>query len=289
MSLQLSPYKSYFDKSFRESQTRNYSLSIQLNVNELVFSIYNIEKNKFIALEAYRFSDNDEINQIPSFMGKILNNRPAFAFPYNSVYVIYQNTFSTLIPLPLFEEDKKNLYLGFNQPFQEDSRIVFDTLKNNDAVNVYYMPNMVAGKIRDFWPNANILHFSTALIESVSVNYKNKASKNNIMVNVRDNCFDILYFVENKLKFYNTFDFRTKEDFIYFLLITIDQLGLNPESVELLLSGEIDSSDENYSMIREYIKNYKFIDRNNNFGYSYVLDEIMFHKYYTLFNSLQCE
>lgn len=289
MSLQLSPYKSYFDKSFRESQTRNYSLSIQLNVNELVFSIYNIEKNKFIALEAYRFSDNDEINQIPSFMGKILNNRPAFAFPYNSVYVIYQNTFSTLIPLPLFEEDKKNLYLGFNQPFQEDSRIVFDTLKNNDAVNVYYMPNMVAGKIRDFWPNANILHFSTALIESVSVNYKNKASKNNIMVNVRDNCFDILYFVENKLKFYNTFDFRTKEDFIYFLLITIDQLGLNPESVELLLSGEIDSSDENYSMIREYIKNYKFIDRNNNFGYSYVLDEIMFHNYYTLFNSLQCE
>lgn len=289
MSLQLTPYKSYFDKSFRESQTRNYSLSIQLNVNELVFSIYNIEKNKFIALEVYRFSDNDEINQIPSFMGKILNNRPSFAFPYNSVYFIYQNTFSTLIPLPLFAEEKKNLYLGFNQPFQEDSRIVFDTLKNNDAVNVYYLPNMVAGKVRDFWPNVKMLHFSSALIESISINYKNKADKKNLMVNVRNNCFDILYFVENKLKFYNTFDFRTKEDFIYFLLITIDQLGLNPESVELLLSGEIDSADENYSMIREYIKDYKFIDRNNNFGYSFVLDEIMFHRYYTLFNSLQCE
>ncbi len=289
MSLQLSPYRSYFDKSFKESQTRNYSLSIQLNINELVFSVYNIEKNKFIALESYTFSDNDGYDKLPSILGRILNNRPSFAFPYHSVFFMIDNTFSTLIPQTLFDEEKKNLYLGFNQPFQENSRIVFDSLKNIDAVNVYYLSNLVAGKARDFWPNVKVMHFSSALLESLAINFKNKADKNNVMVNVRTDCLDIVYFTDNKLTFYNSFNYRTKEDFIYFLLITIDQLGLNPETVELLLSGNIDPSDENYNMIRQYIKDFKFIGRNDSYGYSFVLDEVLDHIYYVLFNSMQCE
>ena len=144
-------------------------------------------------------------------------------------------------------------------------------------------------KARDFWPNVKILHFSSALIESLSINLKNKTSAKNLLINVRSGCFDVVYFVDNKLHFFNSFDFRTKEDFIYFLLITIDQLGLNPEKVELLLMGEIDSSDENYQMVHKYIKYFSFIERNNNYGYSYVLDELMSHKYFALFNAMQCE
>jgi uncharacterized protein DUF3822 len=289
MALQLNPSFSYFDKSFRESQTRNYTLSIQLCLNNLVFTILNIEKNKFLGLEAYSFSDIENANQLPSYLGQVLNNRPSFAFPYESVYLLYQNRFSTLIPQPLFIEENKNLYLGFNQPFQEDSRIVFDQLKNNDAVNIYYLPNMVVQKAKDFWPNVKIMHFSSALIESLSMNFKNKVSPKTLFVNLQNDCFDIVYFKENKLHYYNSFDYRTKEDFIYFLLITIDQLMLNPEEVELLLLGDIDKTSSCYSMINQYIKNYGFITPNDNYSYSYILDEIKDHQYYTLFNALQCE
>ena len=63
--------------------------------------------------------------------------------------MLYQNSYSTLIPQPLFDENHKNLYLGFNQPFKENSRIVFDELKNNEAVNIYYLPNLVIEKAKD--------------------------------------------------------------------------------------------------------------------------------------------
>ncbi len=203
--------------------------------------------------------------------------------------MLYQNKYSTLIPQPLFSEDHKNLYLGFNQPFQENSRIVFDEVKNNEAVNVYYLPNLVVEKAKDFWPNVNLLHFSTGLIESLSINFKNKVDTKTLFVNLRDDCFDLVYFKENKLHYYNSFDFLTKEDFIYFLLISIDQLMLNPEDVNLIISGDISKTDDTYSMIHQYIKNYSFISRNDNYNYSYVLDELKYHKYYTLFNALQCE
>lgn len=289
MALQLTPNISYFDKSFRESQTRNYALSIQLWLKGLVFTVYNPEKNKFIGVESFVFHDNENVEQLPSFLGKVLNNRPSFGFPYGSVFLLYQNKYSTLIPEPLFNEDHKNLYLGFNQPFQENSRIVFDKLKNNQAVNIYYLPNLVVEKVKDFWPNVNLLHFSTALIESLSINFKNKVDVKTLFVNLRDDCFDMVYFKENKLHFYNSFDFRTKEDFIYFLLISIDQLMLNPEDVNLIISGSIDKTDDAHSMVHQYIKNYSFISRNDNYGYSFVLDELKYHKYFALFNALQCE
>lgn len=289
MALQLTPNISYFDKSFKESQTRNYKLSIQLWANGLVFTVYNSEKNKFLGIESYSFSDIENVNQIPSFLGKVLNNRPSFAFPYESVFLLYQNSFSTLIPQPLFNEDHKNLYLGFNQPFQENSRIVFDDVKNSEAVNIYYIPNLVVEKAKDFWPNVKLLHFSTALIESLSINFKNKVDTKTLFVNLSESCFDLVYFKENKLHYYNSFDFLTKEDFIYFLLISIDQLVLNPEDVNLIISGKINKIDDTYRMIHQYIKKYSFIPRNDNYNYSYVLDELKYHQYYTLFNALQCE
>ncbi|MAE09226.1 MAG: hypothetical protein CL661_10760 [Bacteroidetes bacterium] len=289
MALQLTPNISYFDKSFKESQTRSYTLSIQLWLNGLVFTIYNPDRNKFIGLESYIFSDIENVEQLPSYLGQVLNNRHSFAFPYSSVFLLYQNKFSTLIPEALFSEDHKNLYLGFNQPFQENSRIVFDRLKNNQAVNIYYLPNFVVEKAKDFWPNVNLLHFSTAMIESLSINFKNKVDKKTLFVNLRDDCFDVVYFKENKLHFYNSFDFHTKEDFIYFLLISIEQLMLNPEDVNLIISGNIKETDQTYKMIHQYIKNYSFISRNDNYSYSFVLDELKYYKYYILFNALQCE
>ncbi|MFK5857130.1 MAG: DUF3822 family protein [Bacteroidota bacterium] len=289
MALQLTPHISYFDKSFKESQTRNYTLSIELWLNGLVFTVYNHDKNKFIGVEQYIFPENDSIEQLPSYLGKVLNNRPSFGYPYESVFLTYQNKFSTLIPEALFSEDKKNLYLGFNQPFQENSRIVFDKLKNNQAVNIYYLPNPVIEKIKDFWPNINILHFSTTLIESLSINFKNKIDAKTLFVNIRSGCFDMVYFKENKLFFYNSFEFKTKEDFIYFMLISIDQLMLNPEDIKLVILGNISKTDDTYDMINQYIKNYSFVPRNDNYSYSYILDELKHHKYYTLFNALQCE
>ena len=289
MTLQLTPNISYFDKSYKESHTRNYTLSVQLWLKGLVFTIYNTDKNKFIGIEVYDFSDIENVEQTPSFLGKVVNNRSSFAFPYGKVFLLYQNSYSTLIPQPLFSENQSKLYLEFNQPFQENSRVVFDSLKINQATNIYYLPNAVIEKAKDLWPNAKLLHMSTSLIESLSINFKNKVDTNTLFVNLRDDCFDLVHFKENKLHYYNTFEFRTKEDFIYFLLISIDQLGLNPEDVNLIISGNIDKTDDTYNMIHQYIKNYSFIPRNENYGYSYVLDELKYHQYYALFNALQCE
>jgi hypothetical protein len=289
MPLRIKPYISLIDKSFRESQTKNYTMSMQLSLYGLVYSIFSDDRNKFIGLEAYSFNNLENEGKIPSQLDLILNERPWFAFPYKKFILSYQNRFGTLIPKVLFDKDKKSLYLGFNQPFRENSRIVFDEMPTASANNIYYLANPVAEKVKEFWPNAKIRHFSTVYIEGLLINFKNNTDEKTLFVNLRENSFDLVNLKANKLNYYNNFDFRTKEDFIYFLLSAIENLNLNPEDVKLVLMGDIDKGMNIYDMINQYIRNYSFVGRNKNLAYSYILDELKPHTFYPLFNSVQCE
>ncbi len=289
MALSLKPHISYIDKSFKASHTRSTIMVMQVNLHDLVLLLYHPDKNKFIGFQQYLFEGKKEPGELPMLFDLILNHQPWFAFPYMEVYCLVQNSFNTLIPWPLFHKDQKNLYLGFNHPFQENHRIVYDELKNTGSANVYYLPNPVAEKVKEFWPNARLVHYTTALIESLTVNFKNRFDEKELFMDVHKESFDLVYFKENRLFFTNNFLYRTKEDFAYFLLAAMEQLALNPEEVRLTLMGDIDKDHETYRLIYQYIRQVDFIAVNKNFHYSYLLDDLRKHKYYTLFNVLQCE
>jgi hypothetical protein len=44
---------------------------------------------------------------------------------------------------------------------------------------------------------------------------------------------------DKELLFCNTFTYETKEDFIYYILFTTEQLKLDPEDLDLILLGNI--------------------------------------------------
>jgi hypothetical protein len=62
------------------------------------------------------------------------------------------------------------------------------------------------------------------------------------------------------LLFFNSFDYQTKEDFIYYLLFTTEQLNLNPEYIKLQLLGDISEESEWFEMAYTYIRNVSLLD-----------------------------
>jgi hypothetical protein len=53
---------------------------------------------------------------------------------------------------------------------------------------------------------------------------------------------------------FNSFNYTTKEDFIYYLLFTLEQLNLDTETVILKMFGEIEEGDDIYSICYQYVK-----------------------------------
>ena len=97
-------------------------------------------------------------------------------------------------------------------------------------------------------------HYSSIILEKVKLNEKNTTNPS-LYLNINVNHMELTYFVKNKLVFYNRFDFSTKEDLIYYLLFTIDQLKLNPEEIPVVITGNITENDDNYMIIYKYIRN----------------------------------
>jgi hypothetical protein len=264
-------------------------MTMQLSLHGLSFTIFNPDKNKYLGLEAYHFGDIKDVKELPAKFDLILNRIEWFAYPFKKFKLLYQSNYATLVPLPLFDAEQKSLYLGFNQPFAENRRIIYDTLKTSEAVNIYYIPNPVVEKVRDFWPNAVVSNFSSSLIECLSLNYKNKIENDTLFLHVNDGTYYLTGFKNNKLLYHNVFSYNTKEDFIFFLLATMEQLGYNPETIDLILMGKIEKSDEVFQMLQQYTGSHRYIEINPAVKLSYVFEEVRRYQYYVLFNALQCE
>ncbi len=279
---------SFLDKSFHEKNTRSYVLSAVLDESGLTAAVYDPGKNKVIGLHSQSFETPDK-KEVSDRFEELLNKTPWLSLPFSKVCMAFGNKLSTLIPRPLFDEKNAALYLEFNHPLQTGSRVVFDSLSHTDTVVVYSLPTALIEKLKSTWPNLMLKHASTSLVESLAILVKNKGEDNTLFANVSNDSFELVCFRENKLHFYNRFPFNTKEDFMYFLLSAIEQMELNPETVKLYLMGKIDKSDAFYEIVYRYVRHIDFVERNDNFLYSYVLDEVKAHEHFVLFNSLPCE
>ena len=65
------------------------------------------------------------------------------------------------------------------------------------------------------------------------------------------------------MQFSNSFEFETKEDFIYYILFTFEQLNLDVEKVKLYFTGDIELESEIYNSTYQYIRNVFFLESNN--------------------------
>ena len=289
MPSRIKPHISFYDKSFIETNTSDYYLSLRFGKRSLAFTVFNPDLKKYTIFDAYTYSDLDLNEDAEQIFKQLFAEKNWLELQFKKVFFLMDHALSTLMPPPLFIEINMQQYLAFNHPIEASQPTHFNNLKNAHVVDVFSIPETIDKLVKKKWPNAQLLHSSSVIIESLSINYKNKIGVNTLFLNLRDEGFDLVYFKNKKLQFYNFFRFHTKEDFIYFLLSAMEELELNPEEVELILSGNIDKSSILYEMIFRYIRSGKFIERNDSYGYSYLLDGLMGHKHYTLFNAQQCE
>jgi hypothetical protein len=143
--------------------------------------------------------------------------------------------------------------------------------------------------LKALFPRARFICHSSALIEGLMIQYKNLPEEKRAFVNTRNSFIDIVIIEGKNLLYYNSFKYASKEDFIYYIIFVLEQLNLNPEETELILSGFIEKSSSLFEMVYKYVRNIRFRELSGNFSYSYVFDEIPSHYFTNLINSGLCE
>lgn len=244
----------------------NLELSIQISLSGLSFCVLDRSTSTILNLHATSFRIKKSPTDLLDAVKHVFNTEAALQQSFASITVIHVNDWSTLVPKPLFKEDALADYLKFNTKILKTDFITFDNISQNDSVNVYVPFTNVNNYIFDQFGSFTYKHFSTILIEQL-LTFEKHSNTSKVYVNVSEFNFEIIAFNSGELLLYNTFEYLTKEDFIYYLLFTLEQLQLNPETIELLFLGEIEEDDALYNIAYTYVRHVSFGNRMDTFTF----------------------
>ncbi|MDD7885681.1 DUF3822 family protein [Flavivirga sp. 57AJ16] len=254
------------NKKTKTSKPTNLELSIQINLSGLSFCILEKELSTISALKHFDFNKKLNPLDILDSLKKIFNTEAILQESFSKICVIHDNELSTLVPRPLFEEASLADYLKFNSKILKSDFITYDDIVLNDSVNVYVPYININNFIYEKFGAFTFKHVSTILIEEI-LHIEKNTNTTKVYLNVNKNHFEIIVIEKGKLLLYNTFEYVTKEDFIYYVLFTVEQLKLNPETLNLVLIGTIHKEDDLYQIAYKYIRNVSFGNRNDHYEY----------------------
>lgn len=275
--------QNYMTQSKIETKTHHKELSIQVSLNGLSFCILNTVTNTITHLKSFPSAKKQTPQELLDHLKHVFNTENILHEDFNAVTIIHVNELSTLVPKALFNEDIIADYLKLNAKILKTDFITHDTIALNDSVNIY-VPYVNANNfIYDHFGDFTYKHCSTILIESVMLAEKN-ASGSKLYIHVNPSHFEIVAVKDSQLTLYNTFEYDTPEDFIYYLLFTTEQLSLNPETINVQLLGEISDTDALYKIAYKYIRNISFGNRNDPFAFAEKPNAN--HSHFTLLKSL---
>lgn len=160
-----------------------------------------------------------------------------------------------LVPAALYQEKNKEKYLDFLGIKEENSVVCVDYIELADAYNVYCMPKPVDKDFR---------HPTSVLLEFLIKDNLERTDDARIYLNVKNQCFEMIVLKEAKLLFYNYFRFKTKEDFLYFLLFSVEQLHLDAGSIPVYFLGMIEDKSAITKIVSRYFRDIRFKNKDLN-------------------------
>ena len=263
--------------------TEKCHLSVEVGLSNFRFCLFDTLTFTYILLKEFEFKTKG-ISESCKKIADIIASESLLQKEFYSSSLTLNEFPSTLVPTPFYKEERNREILGFNHNLYEE--ILSDKMQQMDAMNIYSVPTDLLSLIHQSFPNTQIKCNSSIFIEQLLL--QNNSLEAKVYASVKNNILEVGMIEENKLELHNSFSIETKEDMLYFLLFSMEQLRLSPEKTELILLDDILKSDERYNLLYQYIRNISFGNRPENLNFSKELESIKSHQYFCLFSQLLC-
>lgn len=236
---------------------RNYKkLALQISVNGLSFCCFDTLDGKITSFRQVAF---EKYKAIEEQLWRAFLDHVELTRSYDDIIVLHDNNFNTFVPGALFDENFMASYLQYNTKVFETDFFTFDTIGSYDINNVYVPMMNVNNFLIDQFGSFEYKNVNSVLVAKL-LDFSRNVEEKQVFVHLQESHFEIVVAQNQKLLLYNSFEFSTPEDFLYYLLFTLEQLYLNPETVKVVLLGKVDEGDPNFTIAYKYIRNIMLLD-----------------------------
>jgi hypothetical protein len=294
LSKQFNQVLSFADPTFDQQQTARYRLSVRIAADGVSFCLADPDRNTYTQLASFEYRGYSGIRRlekeiVEEMFENVVSIHSWLKGKFATVNILFEDARFTLLPLPLFDRNNYKSIYAFNFTNTIGEEVLYTAMPVSDAVLIYGVPNGLVESFKKRYPIVNFYHSNFPLLTAFINKYRNTDNQGSVLANFRNGAMDILILNERKLQLMNSFSCKSDEDYLYFLIFAIEQMGLNPETVELHLSGMLELDSSLHILINKYVRNVRLMQRNDDFRYCYAFERVEGHQFFNLLNLNLCE
>jgi hypothetical protein len=187
---------------------------------------------------------------------------------YSLVKVLWSTDFE-IVPTAFYDEDITDENAGVNEILGGEAMFLFEKIRG------------VCDLLRSKYPVSS--HSGAVLIETLRKLDLTKSK--DLFININAQSIEILYFdADGAFKIYNRYEYRTYQDYIYFVLLVADEMGLNREETKAVLMGEVSQDSQLYEVTTRYFRQTAFIKQPADKKFTSYFEDYPVHFNYPLYN-----
>nr|WP_262895972.1 DUF3822 family protein [Hymenobacter rubidus] len=264
------------DETFEPANPAAYNLYLLAGPARLQVAAADVERRKFVALEEYQLP----VGGVPALAAQhdFLEHRG-----WNAVRLAVTGRAFTLLPAPLFRagDEEAALRLHHTPTFFETVR--HTTHPSLELVNVFAADTAVADWLAFTHGTAGrLLHHTSALLAGL-VHQRGANSPRRLYLNPGQQELTLVV-LGQQLEYCNVFSCTTAEDVVYYTILVMQELALDPDQDEVTVWGDLTPDSAIFSLLRTYVRNVRFGSRPGNAQYSYRLNDVFEYRYFDLFS-----
>lgn len=283
----MSPIIAVRQDSFDAAQTEQSVLCVEVGKDHLRLAY--IDKQKRLAwLEDFSFPSLLTERSLADNLPAIFQDHPVLsAGPWQQVLITVNSPAFTLIPKPLFRKEYATSYMtlmrGSALPPHEYAHF-FDHPDDN-FVSVFNVEHRLANYLAGVYPLQNItfVHQTSALIRASEAVEKRLVSTQNLLLYFEDEFVTVILHSNHALRYCNRFGFKNPQDLTYYILYVLEELRLEPYSVNILLYGEITPFADSYMQLSEFLPHMTFGQTPAGIRFNGDFDDLPEHRYLSLY------
>ena len=177
---------------------------------------------------------------------------------FDFVEVVLFDENSIIIPDDFFDERRIESIVSTSMTLKSDF-LVYDNIFDTRQVVLYYLKKENKKIINEFFPKAEIKHFTSHLFKILAKFSKNNYKKN-MFINIRDNFFDIFIYHSDQLLFFNSFNYKIIEDFLYYVFYVIEIQGISQAESNVFFLGKNEKFNKYYNAFSKFYNSAEFLN-----------------------------
>lgn len=232
------------DKSYRR-------LIIQASLQKFSFVIKDNLSHEISYFASEAITNNKPIEDQ---LADIFVKYPILVEEYAEVVILHDSMLNTFVPQPIFKEDSMGAYLQYNTKVFATDFFAYDELPMYEMNNVYVPYLSINNFLLDKFGAFTYQNINTALMAQL-LKLSKESMDTQVYAYIQKDHFEIIVAKTGKLVLFNSFQYNSEQDFIYYILFAFEQLQLDPESQSVTLIGRIEEESDLYKQAYTYIRN----------------------------------